>query len=108
MVVLVEAAAGDGGVRTLETGGEHGAPLAFSWGCVQVAPPTQPLGNLADRCLAFWTRRPGLAHQGGGGDTLPLSGFDRNLWAWRGGSDRSERSDPRPFLRRVTSRVGLV
>lgn len=74
MVVLVEEAAGDGGVRTLETGGEHGAPLAFSWGCVQVAPPTRPLGNLADRCLAFWTRRPGLAHQVGVGGTLPLSG----------------------------------
>lgn len=56
---------------------------AFSWGCVQAAPPTQPPGSLADKCLTFWTRRPGFAHQIGHSSTV--RGFDHDFWPWRRG-----------------------
>lgn len=36
-------------------GGDRVPSTSLLLGCMQVALPTQSLGSLADRCLAFWT-----------------------------------------------------
>lgn len=60
----------------------------------------QALGGLADRCLAFWTRGPDLAHQLHRAlfhpCTAPHSspsprGVDFSLWPWCCGSGCSEK-----------------